>query len=152
MSAAIEIKKLGIGDAATARSLILMFGDDRVNNEGFTLPSAEYTAAMLARADFHVIVALDGEDLVGGLTAYEMQMFKRPTTEMFLYEIEVAEPYRQRGIGKALIEKLIQICREKQIAEMFVGTEKHNRAARKLYESSGGVPDEDSVWFNYAFD
>jgi aminoglycoside 3-N-acetyltransferase I len=89
--------------------------------------------------------------LIGGLTAYEMKMFKRETTEMFLYEIEVAESYRQQGAGKALIEFLKQICREKGIVEMFVGTEKDNSAARRLYAVTGGKADEDSVWFNYLF-
>jgi ribosomal protein S18 acetylase RimI-like enzyme len=106
---------------------------------------------MLIRDDFHVIVALENDGLVGGLTAYEMQMFKSEITEMFLYEIEVAESHRQKGIGKALIESLKQICVEKGIAVMFVGTEKDNFPARKLYTSTGGDADEDSVWFNYLF-
>ena len=79
-------------------------------------------------------------------------MFKRETSEMFLYEIEVAEGYRQQGIGKALIEKLIKICLEKGMVGMFVGTSKDNSSARRLYESTGGKADEDSVWFNYLFD
>ncbi len=149
MSADFEIKKIGNHEIATAQALILMFGDDRSDDENFTFADDDYTALMLARDDFHVIVALAGGRLIGGLTAYEMKMFKRPTTEMFLYEIEVAEAYRRQGIGKALIEKLKQICLEKRIVEIFVGTEKDNSAARKLYESSGGKADEDSVWFNY---
>jgi len=100
---------------------------------------------MLERTDFYVIVALENGKLVGGLTAYEMQMFKSETAEMFLYEIEVCESHRQKGIGKALIEFLKQICREKGIVQIFVGTEKDNFPARKLYASTGGEADEDSV-------
>jgi len=143
-----EIKKLDSGEIALAKELILLFGFD---DENHVLPSDEYIAKMLARNDFHVIIALENNQLIGGLTAYEMTMFKCETTEMFLYEIEVAETRRQKGVGKALIEFLKQICHEKNIVEMFVGTEKDNSAARALYAATGGMADEDSVWFNYLF-
>ncbi|MCD9187659.1 MAG: GNAT family N-acetyltransferase [Pyrinomonadaceae bacterium] len=121
----IEIKKLGLTEIALARELIEMFGfEDESGNRQFS--SVEYTRRMLERADFHVIVALHNGKLVGSLTGYEMKMFKSETTEMFLYEIEVVESHRQKGIGKALIEFLKQICREKEIVQIFVGTEKDN--------------------------
>lgn len=145
-----QIKKLDSNQVSLAKELIEMFGfDDESENQTFS--SDEYVRKLLKRDDFHVIVALENGQLIGGLTAYEMQMFKRETTEMFLYEIEVAEEHRQKGIGKALIEYLKEICLEKGIVEMFVGTEKDNIPARKLYVSTGGETDEDSVWFNYVF-
>lgn len=150
MSGNLEIRKLVSGETALAKEIILMFGfDDETANQ--SLPSDDYLAEMLARNDFHVIVALENQQLIGGLTAYEMKMFKRETTEMFLYEIEVAESHRQKGVGKALIEFLKRICVEKGIVEMFVGTERANFPARKLYETTGGKADENSVWFNYKF-
>jgi aminoglycoside 3-N-acetyltransferase I len=152
MSGSIEIRKLDVSEIALAKSLILLFGDDDGNEENFSIPSDEYVSEMLSRADFHAIVALENGRLAGGLTAYEMKMFKRAANEMFLYEIEVAEPYRQKGIGKDLVEYLKQICVARGIVEMFVGTSKDNRAARKLYETTGGKPDEDSIWFNYLFE
>ena len=145
-----EIKKLAPDEVSVAGELIEMFGfDDESEHQIFS--SVEYVKKMLARDDFHVVVALENKKLIGGLTAYEMKMFKRETTEMFLYEIEVAETHRQKGVGKALIEFLKQICATKKIVEMFVGTEKDNTAARKLYATTGGKADEDSVWFNYRF-
>jgi ribosomal protein S18 acetylase RimI-like enzyme len=145
-----EIKKLSINESALARQLVEMFGfEDEAGNRQFS--SEEYLRKLLKRDDFHVIIALENGELIGGLTAYEMQMFKSETAEMFLYEIEVAESHRQKGIGKALVESLKQICVEKSIAIMFVGTEKDNFPARKLYTSTGGDADEDSVWFNYLF-
>ena len=145
----LKIRKLEGGEIELAKQLILMFGFDIENSK---LPSDEYVSEMLIRKDFHVIIALEEGKLVGGLTAYEMKMFKRETTEMFLYEIEVAESSRQKGIGTALIEFLKQICVEKGIVEMFVGTEKKNIPARKLYAATNGEADEDSVWFNYKFE
>ena len=145
-----EIRKLASNEVFLAGELIRMFGfDDESEHQIFS--SDKYIQNMLAQSGFHVIVALENSKLIGGLTAYEMKMFKRETTEMFLYEIEVAEMHRQKGIGKALIEFPKKICAEKGIVEMFVGTEKENLPARKLYASTGGAADEDSVWFNYLF-
>lgn len=143
-----SIKKLDSSEIDFAKELILLFGFD---DENHVLPSDEYVAKMLARNDFHVIIALENYQLIGGLTAYEMTMFKSETTEMFLYEIEVVEEHRQKGVGRELIGFLKQICHEKNIFEMFVGTEKDNSAARALYAATGGKADEDSVWFNYRF-
>jgi aminoglycoside 3-N-acetyltransferase I len=145
-----EIKKLNPNQVELADQLIRMFGfEDEAGSRQFSSP--KYLRKMLKRDDFHVIVALENGNLVGGLTAYEMQMFKSETTEMFLYEIEVAESHRKKGIGKALIEFLKQICVEKGVAVMFVGTEKDNFPARRLYASTGGDADEETVWFNYLF-
>ena len=137
-----------MSEIAMVKSLILFFlYDDGIENPA--LPSDEYIAVMLARNDFHVIVALENNQVIGGLTAYEMKMFKRETTEMFLYEIGVVKSHRRKGIGKELIEFLKKICVEKGIVEIFVGTSKGNLAARNLYASSGGEADELSVWFSY---
>ncbi|CAN5265750.1 GNAT family N-acetyltransferase [soil metagenome] len=143
----LKIKKLNSNEIETAKQLISMFGFD---DENSLLPSDEYMAEMLGKETFHVVVALENGKLIGGLTAYEMKMFKRETTEIFLYEIEVEEHYRRKGVGTALIEFLKEICRAKGIVEMFVGTENDNFAARKLYSTTGGKQD-DSVWFNYKF-
>jgi aminoglycoside 3-N-acetyltransferase I len=150
MSHKFEIKKLDPTEIELAKELIVMFGFTEGSSRQI-FSGNDYTQEMLAKEDFHVIVALEDGQLIGGLTAYEMKMFKRETTEMFLYEIEVAESHRQRGIGTALIQFLKEICHQKGIVEIFVGTEKDNFPARKLYSATGGVADEDSVWFSYKF-
>lgn len=148
MDKSVEIKKLRPNDFLLAKELVDMFD---VDDEKDVLSSTEYVRKMLERNDFHVLIALQNDKLLGGLTAYEMQMFKSETKEMFLYEIEVAESRRREGIGKALIEHLKEICLEKGIVQMFVGTEKDNLPARKLYVSTDGETDEETVWFYYYF-
>ena len=56
---------------------------------------------------------------------------------LFVYEIEVDERYRRRGIGKELMRT---IAREAGAAEGFVLTEPDNEAANALYASLGGEP------------
>jgi aminoglycoside 3-N-acetyltransferase I len=142
------IKQLSNQDIRFARELFYFFQID----DGITepmVPSDKYIYDLLSKDDFHVIVALQNHLLIGGLTGYELEMYKEEIKEMFLYEIAVVEDYRKKGVAKALIEFLKQLCVLKGIREMYVGTSVNNTAAMKLYKSTGGQADEDIAWFVY---
>lgn len=115
------------------------------------IPSDKYLGDILSRDTFHVIVALSNGVVIGGLTAYELDMYKEGITEIFLYEIAVEPLYRRNGVAKELIESLKKVCVSKGIREMYVGTEKDNYPAIKLYKSTGGKVEE-IAWFVYDLD
>ena len=58
---------------------------------------------------------------------------------MLFYEIEVAKYYQRQGVGKQLINKLKEFCREKDILKMWVLANESNVAAMNFYKSTGGV-------------
>ena len=148
MLSQLAIKKLLPGEIALAKQFFLFFQtDDGINNPN--IPPDEYIKKLLSKDDFHVIVALENNNVIGGLTAYELEMAYHETKEMFLYEIGVEPLYRKRGIAKELIEFLKNICMEKGITTIFVGTTTVNTAAMKLYESTGGKVEEDTAFFVY---
>ncbi|HEY2582596.1 MAG TPA: GNAT family N-acetyltransferase, partial [Mucilaginibacter sp.] len=142
------IKQLNGCDIALARKLFYFFQVDDGIAEPI-VPSDKYLSDLLSKDDFHVIVALQNDQLIGGLTGYELEMYKEEIKEMFLYEIAVVEEYRKKGVAKALIELLKQLCVAKRIKEMYVGTSVNNTAAMKLYKSTGGQADDDIAWFVY---
>lgn len=143
----LEIKKLRAEDIQLAKDLFLFYQvDDEVENP--VIPSDKYLYDILSRDTFHVIVAIQNGVVIGGLTAYELDMYKEETTEIFLYEIAVHPLYRRNGIAKELIESLKKTCAFKGIREMYVGTEMNNNPAKKLYEATGGKM-EDIAWFVY---
>ena len=145
-----DIKKLGVDDLTLAKRLFLFFQvDDGARNP--TAASDEYLISLLSRDDFHVIVAVKNETVIAGLTAHELVMYKEETREIFLYEIAVEPLHRKKGVAKALIEFLKEICAAKRITYMFVGTEADNAPAIRLYETTGGKY-EDIAWFVYEFD
>jgi aminoglycoside 3-N-acetyltransferase I len=142
-----EIKKLTPDEIKLAKELFLFFqvGDGKYNP---TVSSDSYLTELLSKKDFHALVALEKEKILGGLTAYELTKYKSEKSEMFLYEIDVAAEYRRSGVATALIERLKAICAEKNIFEMFVLTEAGNFPARKLYEKTGGKGFE-TIEFDY---
>jgi len=141
------IKKLSANELDLAWPLIhqLHIEDQEVNP---ALPAESYLRSLLSSATFHVFVALVNDQVVGGLTAYELPMFTKKVNEMFLYDIVVLESYRQQGIAYDLIAALKILCKEKNISIIFVGTSTDNEPAKKLYRATGGEMEE-IPWFTY---
>ena len=143
----VRIEKLEKNQTETAIQLFRLFQmDDGVENPDEV--SDNYLKNLLARTDFHVLAAFDGENLIGGLTAYELAKYKTEVREMFLYELVVDKNYRRKQAASRLIDFLKNICSEKEISEIFLLTENSNFAARNLYLKTDGVPVE-TVLFKY---
>ena len=141
------IKKLSSEDLALAQELIKEWSlDEGIKNP--KIPNDAYLNKLLSKDDFHIYVAIQDKKVVGGLTAYELPMFDTAINEIFLYEIGVSEKFRRQGIAKALIQKLIEYCKENSIEVIFLGTELDNEAAKQLYLSTGGEM-EIIPWFTY---
>jgi len=63
-----------------------------------------------------------------------------------VYDVDVVESHRRRGIGTAMFERLAARAREQGIEEGFVLTEPDNDAANGLYAKAGGVRSEVVMW------
>jgi len=145
------VNKLSPSDIGYANQLFRFFQiDDGVAEP--VIPSDEYIGTLLSKDDFHVIIALQNDRLIGGLTAYELEMYKQEIRELFLYEIAVEPEFRAQGVGRQLIEYLKKIGLAKHIKEMYVGTTSDNTPAMKLYRSTGAEPEAGVMWFVYQLD
>jgi len=110
--------------------------------DGPALPDA--TARFLAEPGHHLLVAYRDERPVGFVSGVEVTHPDKGT-EMFLYELAVDEPFRRRGIGRALVEGLADVAKAAGCYGMWVITEDDNAAARATYEGTGGVPETRQV-------
>jgi aminoglycoside 3-N-acetyltransferase I len=98
------------------------------------------------------MVAFDDGEPVGFVLAYELIRRHGEPSHLFVYEIEVAESHRRRGIATALLRELGRIAVERGIRSGFVLTSESNAAAMALYESLGGIrPYDDDVMFDFAY-
>lgn len=55
--------------------------------------------------------------------------------DCYLEDLHVAPEARGRGLGRALIDDLIAICRARGWARLYWHTDKDNATARRLYDS-----------------
>jgi GNAT superfamily N-acetyltransferase len=86
----------------------------------------------------HLLLAMEGDSAVGFVSGVEMTHPDKGT-EMFLYELGVAEPMRNRGVGRSLVAALADLARERGCYGMWVLTDDGNPAALRAYAAAGGV-------------
>ncbi len=86
-----------------------------------------------------------GGEAAGFLVAHALERPDRDARQMFVYEVAVAPAWRGRGLAAALIREVKALARREGMFEAFVLTSRGNRAARRLYESTGGVVEDDSA-------
>jgi len=121
------IRRLGPGDEGIVRLL--------AEDEPKTLLLADERTIFVA--------AFDGDTPVGFAFGYELPRRHGAPTILFVYELEVDEAYRRRGIGTALMTELRRLS---SATEAFVLTEPDNDAANALYASLGGTRVETVMW------
>ncbi|HTK81820.1 MAG TPA: GNAT family N-acetyltransferase [Bacteroidota bacterium] len=97
-----------------------------------------------------LLVAYEGLRPCGFLCGYLLTSLRVQSPKLFLYSIDVAPEYRRRGAGTLLISELTSIARDNSCSEIFVLSNKSNNAAVRLYERTGGRPENpDDVMFVY---
>jgi [ribosomal protein S18]-alanine N-acetyltransferase len=117
-------------------------GEERVRTAGllFDAPvELEATRRFLGPGVNELLIAyVDGEP-AGFVSATELSHPDQVRPELFLNELGVAEAYRGRGIGRALVERLWEVAGERGCRGMWVLTDEANAAANKVYAAAGGV-------------
>src|SRR5574337_1788743 len=78
-----QIKKLRKEDLSLAQELFILFKKvfDEVDVETTNLPDEIYLSNLLRKDSFHVFAALTEGRVVGGLTAYEFDMYMKKERE-----------------------------------------------------------------------
>ena len=99
---------------------------------------AAYVAALLARPDFWAMTALDGEQVVGGLTAHALPMTRSREAELFIYDLAVRVDRQRRGIGRALVLATLDRARAEGLRVAFVPADEDDAHAIAFYRAIGG--------------
>jgi aminoglycoside 3-N-acetyltransferase I len=84
-----------------------------------------------------VLVALIGDEVVGGLVASELAKIEREWNEIYIYDFAVAEAHRRRGIANRLINDLRDIGRERGAWIIYVQADYGDEPAIALYAKLG---------------
>lgn len=134
----METKRLGPGDGDLARRAFAVMA------EAFEEPNAElgdaYLERLLKQEGFWALVALDGEEVVGGITAHALPMTRSETTELFIYDLAVRKERQRQGIGRALVTALREAGCDAGIDVAFVPADDEDTHALDFYRALGGHP------------
>jgi ribosomal protein S18 acetylase RimI-like enzyme len=125
-------------------------GDDRLVIEAshlFDRPARpEAVARFLAEANHHLLVAYVDGFAAGFVSAVETTHPDKGT-ELFLYELAVDAAHRRKGVGRALVEALASLGRERGCYGMWVLAETDNEPALATYARAGGRREHDPAIF-----
>lgn len=96
----------------------------------------EQAAAFLDDPRHQLVVAVSDGVVVGMVSAVEYFHPDKPPA-LWINEVGVAPTHHRRGIGRRLMERMLEVARERGWDPVWVGTEIDNVAARGLYEATG---------------
>src|SRR6516164_9499523 len=142
---AIEIKVLGPQDTGVLANLAPEVFDDTIDE-----PRAN---EFLADPRHHLVVAIDNGQVVGFVSAVHYVHPDKPRPELWINEIGVAPTHQRRGLGKRLMHSLFAVAQGLGCAEAWVGTDRANTAAMRLYAAAGSTEaPTDHVIFTFRLD
>ena|SRR5579883_282157 len=138
----LEVKRLEPQDAPLAAEVAKSFAAKDV--------SLLYMRRFLSNPANYLIVARAEGHLAGFLLGYALERLKEESHKMFIYEIEVAEGYRRKGVGTALINYVRDVVKREKMVSAFVLTNYSNEGAVEFYKSTGAeVENGDDLLFVY---
>ncbi len=150
MNAAFQIKRLEKQDIQIFLGLIKLFRE--VFETETQLKAGEtYLAGLLETPGFIVYAAISGNEVMGGLTAYELASYYSENAEIFIFDVAVKPKFQRKGFGKQLIAALKKHCEKSGIKIMFVEANEEDEHALDFYHSTGAHP-EKVIQFNYFLD
>lgn len=124
-----EIKLLGSSDFHYLNNIAEDVFDD---------PILESSAREFLKDPRHrLVVALDQDLIVGFVSAVIYVHPDKPAPELWINEIGVAPTHQRQGIGKALMQAILEEAKRSGCNEAWVLTDRANLAAMAMYKSTG---------------
>lgn len=149
-SAPAAIMRLTSGDLSLLRAANALFAEVFGDPAAYAdaPPSDAYLADLLGDPRFILLAAMQGKRIVAALAAYELRKFEQQRSEIYIYDLAVAEDCRRKGIATALIDALRPIAIEAGAWMIYVQADITDDPAIALYTRLGAR--EDVLHFDIA--
>ena len=113
--------------------------------------SDSYVAEFLAHDNCIALVAeYETGEVVGGLIAHVLPKIDRVHSEIYLYDLAVAEAHRRQGIATQLIELLKIVAQHYHASTVFVQADNEDAAAVALYTRLADSIERDITHFDFS--
>ena len=137
----MEVRRLGAHDAEMAHTLVGRFKE--------AAPGVGHMRDWLGDERHVLMAAFDRGATIGWIYGYELSRIDGPRPMYLLYEIDVTDQARGRGVGRALLDAFLDAVP----GPVWLVTNNSNEPAMRLYRSAGGqrvFPDD--VMFRFKID
>lgn len=107
-----EVRRITPEEVGMMNDLLSVFADafDDPEHYNSNRPRADYLRGLLGDPTFIALAAVEKGRVAGGLAAYVLRKFEQERSEIYIYDLAVAEDHRRKGIATALIEELRRIA------------------------------------------
>jgi len=138
---AVQIRVLTADDLPLMDGMLSLFAEvfDDAATYSSRRPGSGYFRQLIGGDSFIALVALKGRQVVGAIAAYELHKFEQERSEIYIYDLAVAEGHRREGIATALIEKVREVAVGRGAYVIFVqaDTAEEDAPAIALYTKMG---------------
>ena len=135
----VVIRELSARDIELFRDLLATFGKAFADIDAYTRaqPSNSYLERLLGGPQFIALAALQGDVVIGGLAAYQLEKFEQERSEIYIYDLAVDAEHRRKGVATGLITELKTVAAERGAYVIFVQADYGDDAAIALYTKLG---------------
>lgn len=148
MKGAIEILRLRPNELDKFQGLISVF-EIAFEMKNFRRPGNLHLQKILAKDGFIAIVALQNNNVIGGLTIYMLDQYYSEKPLAYVYDVAVLPEYQRKGVGKKLIKFTNEFCKQMDFYEVFVQAEKEDGYVIDFYRLTNPSREGDVVQFSY---
>ncbi|WP_040501912.1 N-acetyltransferase [Herbaspirillum sp. YR522] len=139
---AVAIVKADLSDPVHAGALVDVLDAYARDIMGGGQPLSDFTRANLAaelckRAGVHVLLAFDGQQAVGLANCFEGFSSFACKPLLNIHDLAVVPAARGQGIGRMLVERVVQQARELGCCKVTLEVLEGNAVARSLYRATG---------------
>ena len=135
----IAVRRLEPTDVAPMRALNSLFAEAFEDPEHYRShpPEDAWFQQTLAKPHVIALAATNGDAVVGGLVAYELDKLEQARREVYIYDLAVDAEHRRRGVATALIGHLRGIASQRGAWVIYVQADYGDDPAIALYEKLG---------------
>jgi len=133
------VAQLSKNDLPLMRQLNALFAAAFTDEHSYARkpPSDAYLCKLLSQDHVIAVVALTGNQVTGGLVAYELPKLEQERSEFYIYDLAVAEEQRRQGIATTLIDHLRKLAAARGAWVIYVQADYGDDPAIALYEKLG---------------
>lgn len=100
-------------------------------------PGPDYLRRLLGSETFIALAAVQGDEVVGGLAAYELHKIEQARSEIYIYDLAVRTSHRRLGVATALIRHLQALAGQRGAWVVYVQADYGDDPAVALYTKLG---------------
>ena len=133
------VLQLTPADADLAHRMLDVFSEAFEDPDSYdrARPGPTYLQRLLGSDTFIALAALQGDEVVGALAAYELHKLEQQRSEIYIYDLAVRARHRRRGVATALIRHLQSLAAQRGAWVVFVQADHGDDPAVALYTKLG---------------